>query len=105
MTKDKEARAEPLSSRFPSSPRLRRDETASQGEVVYRRWPLPSLRGFISFLDCVGFAHVLALLGRAVKTRAFLVINVCFGVDPDEPVPAARCRSRSTSGRSGTCWG
>ena len=34
------------------------------------------------YFDCVSFAHVLALLGLAVKTRAFLVINVSRGVDP-----------------------
>jgi hypothetical protein len=62
--------------------------------------------GPVSFLDCVSFAHVLALLGRAVKTRAFLVINVCLGVDPHQTTSAAWCRSRRASAAaSNRCCG
>ncbi len=39
-------------------------------------------RGLISSLDCVLLGHVFALPRRAVKTRAFPVVNPCLGVDP-----------------------
>src|SRR5213593_1164356 len=54
-------------------------------------------RSFISFLDCFGFGHVLPLLRRAVKTRAFPVVNVRFGIDPNKTMAAARCRNLTSS--------
>ena len=60
--------------------------------------PLLSLGcGRVSLFDCVGFAHILALLSRAVKTRALLVINVCLGIDPHQSTSAAWCRSSRPS--------
>ena len=49
-------------------------------------------RGFISFLDRFGLGHVLPLLRRAVKTRAFPVVHVRFGIDPNKTMAAARRR-------------
>ena len=49
-------------------------------------------RGFISFLDRLGFGHVLPLLRRSVKTRSFPVVNARLCIDPNETVAAARCR-------------
>jgi hypothetical protein len=37
--------------------------------------------GPVPLFNCVSFAHILALLSRAVKTRALLVINVYLGID------------------------
>src|SRR5213083_2227822 len=39
-------------------------------------------RGLISSLGCVLLGHVFALHRRAVKTRAFPVVNTCLGVNP-----------------------
>src|SRR5438876_8330706 len=39
-------------------------------------------RGLVSSLGCVLLGHVFALPRRAVKTRAFPVVNPCLGVDP-----------------------
>jgi len=39
-------------------------------------------RGLISSLGCVLLGHVFALSRRAVKTRAFPVVNTCLGVNP-----------------------
>jgi hypothetical protein len=39
-------------------------------------------RGFVSRLFCVLLGHVFALPGRAVKTRAFPVVNTCLGINP-----------------------
>jgi hypothetical protein len=57
--------------------------------------------GPVSLFDCVSFADILALLGRAVKTRALFVINVCLGIDPHQPVSAAWCRSRGAGASGG----
>src|ERR1041385_1841874 len=69
--------------------------------------PLLSLGGPVSFFDRVSFADVLALVSRAVKTRSFLMINVCLGIDPYQPMSAVRCRSSCSSGGGfgfrGTC--
>ena len=46
------------------------------------------LRSPVSLFDRVGFAHVFALFSLAIKTRAFLVINMCLGIDPHEAVSA-----------------
>ncbi len=48
-------------------------------------------RGFVSRLDCVLFGHVFALLRRAVKTRAFPVVNMRLRVNPHETVAPAQC--------------
>ena len=39
-------------------------------------------RGLVSSLGCVLLGHVFALLRRAVKTRAFPVVNTCLGINP-----------------------
>jgi hypothetical protein len=52
---------------------------ASHLAVVFL-WSLR--RGFVSRLDCVLLGHVFALPRRAVKTRAFPVVNTCLGVNP-----------------------
>jgi len=48
-------------------------------------------RGLVSSLDCVLFGHVFAVLRRAVKTRAFPVVNMRLRVNPHETVAPARC--------------
>src|SRR5439155_12201010 len=48
-------------------------------------------RGLISSLDCVLLGHVFALPRRAVKTRAFPVVNPCLGVDPHLAMASAGC--------------
>src|SRR5207248_1736090 len=48
-------------------------------------------RGLISTLDCVLLGHVFALPRRAVKTRAFPVVNTCLGVDPHLAMASAGC--------------
>src|SRR5437773_6848236 len=48
-------------------------------------------RGLVSRLDCVLFGHVFALPRRAVKTRAFPVVNMRLRVNPHETVTPARC--------------
>src|SRR5437867_8186288 len=55
------------------------DHRASYLPLVFR-WSLG--RGLISSLDCVLLGHVFALPRRAVKTRAFPVVNPCLGVNP-----------------------
>src|SRR6266550_1344427 len=79
---------------------------AFQKGIVYGRWVLLSLGcSPVALFDCVSFAHVLALLGLAVKTRAFLVINVSRGVDPHQPMSTARCWSGGSRSRGGRCCG
>ena len=60
---------------------------------------LPDLSGLfafacgpVSFFDRLRFSHVLALLGRAVKTRAFPVEYMRVRVNPHQAVAAAGCR-------------
>ena len=48
-------------------------------------------RGLISSLGCVLLGHVFALPRRAVKTRAFPVVNPCLGVDPHLAMASAGC--------------
>ena len=66
-------------------------------------------RGFVAFLNRVGFAHVLPFLGLAVPLRAFLMIDVSLSVDPDLPISAtgSLCRLRlwSLVLLSGRCRG
>src|SRR5262249_56964130 len=76
-----------------------------------------SLSGFVSFFDRFLFGDVLTLLGLAVETRAFLVIDMRLGVDPHETVPSAgdgcrfsdrlgcACGGRNRSGGSGRARG
>ena len=56
---------------------------------------------FVAFFDRFLFGDVLALLGLAVETRAFPVINMRLGVDPYQTVPSTRggCRFRGRLGR------
>ena len=49
-------------------------------------------RGFVSRLNRILFGHVFALSRRAVKTRAFPVINTCLGVNPYLAMASARRR-------------
>jgi hypothetical protein len=48
-------------------------------------------RGLVSSLDCVLLGHVFALPRRAVKTRAFPVVNTCLGVNPHLAMASAGC--------------
>src|SRR5207237_10331503 len=57
--------------------------------------------GSVSLFNCISFAHVFALFGCAVKTRAFLVINVGLCVDRHQPMSAARCWRCGSSSRGG----
>jgi hypothetical protein len=47
-------------------------------------------RGFVSRLNCILLGRVFALPRRAVKTRAFPVINTCLGVNPHLAMASAR---------------
>ena len=47
-------------------------------------------RGLISSLGCVLLGHVFALPRRAVKTRAFPVVNTCLGVNPHLAMASAQ---------------
>ena len=44
----------------------------------------------VAFFNGVGLAHVFALLGFAVITRTFLVIDVAIGIDPYHSMATAR---------------
>ena len=48
------------------------------------------LRSFVSFLNCLSLGHVFSLFCSAVKTRAFLVVNMRFGVNPNLAMASAR---------------
>ena len=51
---------------------------------------MPLAPSFVSFLDCLSFGHVFALFCRPVETRAFLVVNMRFGVNPNQAMASAR---------------
>ena len=51
---------------------------------------MPLGSSFVSFLNRLGFGHVFPFFGSAVETRAFLVVNVCLGVNPNLAVASAR---------------
>jgi len=51
---------------------------------------MPLTPGLGSFFDCLGFGHVFAFFGGAVETRAFLVVNMRLGVNPNQAVASAR---------------
>ncbi len=72
------------------------------------------MSGFVSLFDRVGFAHVFTFFRRAVKARAFLVVNMRLYIDPDETVATAwrrrgcglsarRSRGRWVGGRGTGC--
>ena len=48
------------------------------------------LRSFVSFLNCLSLGHVFSLFCSAVETRAFLVVNMRFGVNPNLAMASAR---------------
>src|SRR5207248_2180542 len=61
--------------------------------LIKRGPPLPELVAcFVSLFDRVSFADILTLLGLAVKTRSFLMVDVRFGVNPHKAVPSSRSR-------------
>jgi hypothetical protein len=60
---------------------------------------LPFTSGPVSLFERVSFGHVLALLGRAVKTRFFPVVHMRFCVNPHQIVAATGRR------RVGRCLG
>ena len=51
---------------------------------------MPLTPGLVSFLDCLGFGHVFAFFRGPVEMRAFLVVNMRLGVDPNQAVASAR---------------
>src|SRR5512133_478845 len=64
-----------------------RNARASNLALVF----LSSLRRrFVSRLLCVLLGHVFALPRRAIKTRAFPVVNTCLGVNPHLVMASAR---------------
>ena len=48
------------------------------------------LRSFVAFLNCLSLGHVFSLFCSAVETRAFLVVNMRFGVNPNLAMASAR---------------
>jgi len=67
---------------------------------------MPLGTGLVSFLDCVGFGHVFAFFGRPIKARAFLVVNMRLGVDPNQATaPARRWRFRCCLSARAFRWG
>ena len=50
------------------------------------------LPSFVSFLNRFGFGHVFPFFRSAVETRAFLVVHMCLGVNPNLAVASARRR-------------
>jgi len=61
-------------------------------KVSQRKQILPRVNSaqLCSCFHRLGFGHVFAFLGRAIKTRAFLVVNMRLGVDPNQAVASAR---------------
>lgn len=79
---------------------------------------MPLAPELVSFLDSSGFGHVLAFFGGAVKTRTLFMVNMRFGVNPNQPMTSAGgrhfrgclsarafCRGRGRSGWTGCCRG
>ena len=52
--------------------------------------PSLMLRSLVSFLNCLSLGHVFSLFCSAVEMRAFLVVNMRFGVNPNLAVASAR---------------
>src|SRR4029434_5600482 len=72
------------------TPRADPDRCAIAGPVYLPVVFLSSRgRGLISSLDCVLLGHVFALPCRAVKTRAYPMVNTCLGVNPHLAVASA----------------
>lgn len=61
------------------------------------------LSRFVAFLDRFLFGDVLAFLGLAVETRAFLVIDMRLSVNPHEAASSAWCRCRLSDPRRSAC--
>ena len=54
---------------------------------------MPLTPGLVSFFDCFGFSRVFAFFGGPIETRAFLVVNMRLGVNPNQAMtPAGRGR-------------
>jgi len=51
---------------------------------------MPLGSSFVSSLNRLGFGHVFAFFRGPVETRAFLVVNMRLGVDPNQAVASAR---------------
>jgi len=66
---------------------------------------MPLGSSFVSFLNRLGFGHVFPFFCSAVETRAFLVVNMRLGVNPNLAVASARrgCFRRCLSARAFRC--
>jgi len=53
---------------------------------------MPLGASFVSFLNRLGFGHVFPFFCSAVETRAFLVVNMRLGVNPNLAVASTRRR-------------
>jgi hypothetical protein len=51
---------------------------------------MPLGSSFVSSLNRLGFGHVFAFFRGPVEMRAFLVVNMRLGVDPNQAVASAR---------------
>ena len=51
---------------------------------------MPLGSSFVSSLNRFGFGHVFAFFRGPVETRAFLVVNMSLGVNPNQAVASAR---------------
>jgi hypothetical protein len=45
---------------------------------------MPLTPGLVSFFDCFGFSRVFAFFGGPIEMRAFLVVNMRLGVNPNQ---------------------
>ena len=63
------------------------------------------LRPFVSFLNCLSLGHVFSLFCSSVETRAFLVVNMRFGVNPNLAMASAgRRRFCCCLSARSFCW-
>ena len=51
---------------------------------------MPLGSSFVSSLNRFGFGHVFAIFRGPVETRAFLMVNMNLGVNPNQAVASAR---------------
>jgi len=51
---------------------------------------MPLAAELVSFLHRFGFGHVFAFFRGPVETRAFFVINMRFGINPNQAMASAR---------------
>lgn len=51
---------------------------------------MPLGSSFVSSLNRLGFGHVFAFFRGPVEMRAFLVVNMRLGVDPNQALASAR---------------